>query len=90
MMRAGSLIIAVAVLALSNVAAAAPTGGGCPRVPPIIGFLDDLLDITPDCGTSSGPPGSVQAPEIDPAAAIGAATLLLGGLAVLRGRKTRV
>jgi len=34
-------------------------------------------------------PGHVQAPEIDPAATVGALTLLLGGLLVLRGRRTR-
>jgi hypothetical protein len=30
-----------------------------------------------------------QAPEIDAAAAVGGLTLLLGGLLVLRGRRTR-
>jgi len=35
-------------------------------------------------------PGSpVAAPEIDPAAAIGALTLLAGGLAIVRGRRSR-
>jgi hypothetical protein len=32
-------------------------------------------------------PGSVQAPEIDPASTLGALTLLIGGLAVIRGKK---
>ena len=36
--------------------------------------------------TSSG--GTASAPEIDPASAVAALTLLLGGLAVLRGRRT--
>jgi hypothetical protein len=31
----------------------------------------------------------VRAPEIDPASAMAALTLLAGGLAVLRGRKTK-
>ena len=31
--------------------------------------------------------GSVQAPEIDPASAVSALTLLIGGLAVIRGKK---
>ncbi len=41
--------------------------------------------------TQTTPPGSwsaaIAAPEIDPASAAGGLALLLGGLAVLRGRK---
>jgi hypothetical protein len=37
------------------------------------------------CG---GPP-SLRAPEIDPASAVAAMTLLLGGIAVMRGRKKK-
>jgi hypothetical protein len=33
--------------------------------------------------------GSVTAPEIDPASAVAALTLLLGGVTVLRARKSR-
>jgi hypothetical protein len=33
------------------------------------------------------PPHSMAAPEIDPASAVGGLTLLLGGLAVIRGRR---
>jgi hypothetical protein len=33
------------------------------------------------------PPHSTAAPEIDPASAVGGLTLLLGGLAVIRGRR---
>ncbi len=35
------------------------------------------------------PVPAVGAPEIDPASAISAVTLLLGGLAVLRGRRAK-
>jgi hypothetical protein len=35
------------------------------------------------------PPHSIAAPEIDPAGAMSAFTLLAGGLAVLRGRRSR-
>jgi hypothetical protein len=35
------------------------------------------------------PPHSMAAPEIDPAGAMSAFTLLAGGLAVLRGRRSR-
>lgn len=36
-----------------------------------------------------GNPGATPAPEIDPAAAMAALTLLGGGLAVLRGRRKK-
>ena len=36
----------------------------------------------------SATPGAVAAPEIDPASAVSGLTLLLGGLAVFRGRRT--
>ncbi|HEV2268380.1 MAG TPA: hypothetical protein VGR92_02880 [Steroidobacteraceae bacterium] len=32
---------------------------------------------------------AVQAPELDPASAVAALTLMSGGLAVLRGRRTK-
>jgi hypothetical protein len=42
--------------------------------------------------THTTPPSthSMAAPEIDPAGALGAFALLAGGLAVLRGRRSRV
>jgi hypothetical protein len=42
--------------------------------------------------THTTPPSthSMAAPEIDPAGALSAFTLLVGGLAVLRGRRARV
>jgi hypothetical protein len=40
--------------------------------------------------TTSPPAHSMAAPEIDPAGALSAFTLLVGGLAVLRGRRARV
>jgi hypothetical protein len=46
----------------------------------------------PPPGHSPGPGGGsgpVAAPEIDPASAVSALTLLMGGLAVVRGRKTK-
>ena len=39
----------------------------------------------------AGPkPGTVSAPEIDPASAMAGLTLLAGGLAVLRGRRKKI
>jgi hypothetical protein len=37
----------------------------------------------------SVPKNVVSAPEIDPASALGGLTLLLGGLAVVRGRRSK-
>lgn len=48
---------------------------------PVLGITD------PDSGHSGG--GTVAAPELDPAAALAALTLLTGGLAVLRGRRSK-
>jgi hypothetical protein len=40
-------------------------------------------------GGGSNGGGPVRAPEIDPASAVSALTLLLGGITVLRARKSR-
>jgi hypothetical protein len=88
MSKTGSLIAAAALLALSSgIASASPSTGGCGHGGPIIEFIDNVFGITPNCGSGGG--GSVRAPEIDPASTIGAVSLLLGGLVVLRGRKAR-
>ncbi len=51
-------------------------------------WIDGLLGI-PDTGGGGGGSGSVAAPEIDPSEAFAALTLLAGGLAALRGRRTK-
>ncbi len=40
-------------------------------------------------GNPSSPPTAVSAPEISAVGAVSALTLLVGGLAVLRGRRTK-
>ena len=62
-----------------------------PIVPPEIGWEDhNIAPIGGYIGTADFPPNAswriVAAPEIDPATAIAGFTLLLGSLAVLRGR----
>ncbi|MGA2777552.1 MAG: hypothetical protein ABSF94_08335 [Steroidobacteraceae bacterium] len=85
MRKAGLLIVAAATLTvMSSVASATPTTQNCGRISPIVEFIDEIFNIVPDCHKTS-----VQAPEIDRASTIGAVTLLLGGLLVLRGRKAR-
>ena len=49
-------------------------------------WIDNLLDVPDDDDQGTGP---VAAPELDPSAAIAALTLLSGGLAVVRGRRSR-
>jgi 4-amino-4-deoxy-L-arabinose transferase-like glycosyltransferase len=46
-----------------------------------------IADLTGQEGTPSGG-GTVAAPEIDPAGAMAALSLLVGGLAVMRGRRS--
>jgi hypothetical protein len=41
------------------------------------------------CGNPGHGGKPVKAPEVDPASAMGALTLLVGGLAVLRGRSVK-
>lgn len=55
-------------------------------------WLDGLLGIpysSPGSAGGQGGSGAVAAPEFDPASAMAALTLLSGGLAVLRGRRSR-
>jgi hypothetical protein len=77
-----SKTIAVLIISLGGITAANATPS------PIctdLGALGVLLGICPP--SHSGPPA--QAPEIDPASAMSGLSLLLGGLAVMRGRKKK-
>jgi hypothetical protein len=51
-------------------------------------WIDGVLGV-PDVDGNTGGSGPVAAPELDPAGAMAAVTLLAGGLAVLRGRCAR-
>lgn len=46
-------------------------------------------DFFKDWHKGTGPHSAVAAPEIDPASAMSGLTLLVGGLAVLRGRSLK-
>ena len=72
----------IAVLALSLTGAAAAQAMAHP---PLTWWLSH--DHRGNNGYT--PPHSTAAPEIDPASAVGGLTLLLGGLAVIRGRRGR-
>jgi hypothetical protein len=53
----------------------------------MLGFLAMALIIGPMAASASVVLTPFRAPEIDPASAVSALTLLFGGLAVLRGRR---
>jgi len=84
MMR--KLTLAIAVLAMAGVGSvqAAYSSHG-PHGQ--IGHANSHCDQNKDKGKNKGAPTS--APEIDPASAISALTLLAGGLAVIRGRRRK-
>jgi len=78
------IVIAVALLAMAGVASAAGSrdSGECFR---FFGFeLFCLPAWNPDPGSKP-----LRAPEIDPASAMAGLTMLVGGLAVLRGRRRK-
>ena len=54
---------------------------------PVIGITDPDSHSSSSSSGSTG--GTVAAPELDPAMALAALTLLSGGLAVLRGRRSK-
>jgi hypothetical protein len=78
------LSLAIVSLALS---AAAGTAGAVALVGPAPG--GPIGPILPPLAPPPPPPFRVRAPEIDPASALAGLTLLAGGLAVLRGRRSR-
>jgi LPXTG-motif cell wall-anchored protein len=70
--------LAVVLLAMAGVASA-DAGSGCLQ----FAFLSRFCQAGPN-------PGTVSAPEIDPASAMAGLTMLAGGLAVLRGRRKKI
>jgi LPXTG-motif cell wall-anchored protein len=71
--------LAVVLLAIAGVASADAGGSNC--------FHIAFLELFCQAGRN---PGTVSAPEIDPASAMAGLTMLAGGLAVLRGRRKKI
>jgi len=78
MMKKIGLMVLLA--AMSGVASAGGTGEVCTTKYLFFGLISYR-----SCTHGGG--GTVSAPEIDPASAMAGLTLLMGGLAVLRGRR---
>jgi hypothetical protein len=81
-----TLGIAVLLLGTSGVSMAGHSHPSPPTIPPVVvTACDDIkqLDVLPICKKI------LTAPEIDPASAMAGMTMLLGGLAVLRGRRAK-
>jgi hypothetical protein len=81
----------VVLLAMTSSAYAGGGGGG--GLGGLLCQIELKLGMVPSCpsggGGSGGGSGPTAAPEIDPASAMTALTLVLGGLAVVRGRRTQ-
>jgi hypothetical protein len=79
------IALAILLTSAAGIASATPTGMTC--------TTHYFLGIIPYevCTWNNPPPKPVvAAPEIDAASAVAALTLLVGGLAVLRGRRSKI
>jgi hypothetical protein len=78
------LALAVVLTTAAGIASATPPGVTC--------TLHYFLGIFPYEVCTSTPPTKpvVAAPEIDAASAVAGLTLMIGGLAVLRGRRSKI
>ena len=83
---------AIAALGVSGTAFAIPRihqNSSAPWLRPPSVFMNHFPPIPAPGPVKQDPPGPISAPEIDPTSALGALTLLAGGLAVIRGRRTK-
>ena len=77
------LALAILLTTAAGIASATPPGVTC--------TTHWFLGIFPyEVCTNNPPPNPVRAPEIDAASAVAGLTLMLGGLAVLRGRRSKI
>jgi hypothetical protein len=77
------LALAILLTTVAGVASAAASGVTC--------TTHWFLGIIPyEVCTNNPPPNPVKAPEIDAASAVAGLTLMLGGLAVLRSRRSKI
>ena len=77
------LALAILLTTAAGVASATPPGVTC--------TTHWFLGVIPyEVCTSKPPVNPVKAPEIDATSAVAGLTLMLGGLAVLRGRRSKI
>jgi hypothetical protein len=76
--------LAILLTTVAGVASATSSSGVSCTTHYFLGFIPyEVCTTTP-------PPKPVAAPEIDAASAVAGLTLMIGGLAVLRGRRSKV
>jgi hypothetical protein len=77
------LALAIVLTTAAGIASASPPGITC--------TTHYLFGIFPyEVCTATPPSNPVRAPEIDAASAVAGLTLMIGGLAVLRGRRSKI
>ena len=77
------LALAIVLTTAAGIASATPPGVTC--------TIHYWLGIFPyEVCTTTPPAHPVRAPEIDAASAVAGLTLMIGGLAVLRGRRSKI
>lgn len=75
--------LAILLTTAAGIASATPAGVSC--------TTHWFLGVIPyEVCTNTPPPKPVAAPEIDAASAVAGLTLMIGGLAVLRGRRSKI
>jgi hypothetical protein len=78
------LALAIVLTTAAGIASATPPGVTC-TTHYFLGFIPYEV-----CKTNTPPPNPVRAPEIDAASAVAGLTLMIGALAVLRGRRSKL
>ena len=76
------LALAIVLTTAAGIASATPVGVTC--------TTHYLFGIFPYEVCTKTPSNPVRAPEIDAASAVAGLTLMVGGLAVLRGRRSKI
>jgi len=80
------IALAVLLTAVAGVASATPPGVNC-HIEYFLGFSWLPHEV---CNTDPSHKHPVAAPEIDAASAVAGLTFMVGGLAMLRGRRSKI
>jgi len=77
------------LMVLMALTSSAYAGGGSSGGGSLLCQIELALHLVSSCPSGSGGGGPAAAPEIDPASAMTALTFVMGGLAVVRGRRRK-